>query len=86
MLVTANKEYCFMAIYDGHGGFEAAKYAHTTPWPTIKAEEGFYSPDSQTVCKAIMNGFVTTHESMWKVRGLLLLMITHVHVYMHIVK
>lgn len=86
MLVTANKEDCFMAIYDGHGGFEAAKYAHTTPWPTIKAEEGFYSPDSQTVCKAIMNGFVTTHESMWKVRGLLLLMITHVHVYMHIVK
>lgn len=69
MLAVTDKEDCFMAIYDGHGGYEAAKYAHDNLWPTIKLEQGFYSHQSQVVCNAIKNGFVATHESMWNVRG-----------------
>ena len=59
----------FFAVFDGHGGQEAAKYARDNLWQTIKASEGFDSSNPVKMTKAIVAGFVQTHEDMWKVRG-----------------
>lgn len=69
IFVTADKEDYFMAVYDGHGGYEAAQYTYENLWETIKVQDGFYDYQSKTVSNAITNGFTATHESMWKVRG-----------------
>ena len=66
---TETKGQAFFAVFDGHGGKEAAKYARDNLWQAIKDSEGFDSGDPVKVAQAIAAGFVTTHEDMWKVRG-----------------
>ena len=73
IFVTSEKEDHFMAVYDGHGGYEAAKYAYDHLWETIKMQNGFYDDQQKIVSDAIINGFTVTHESMWKVRGVFIL-------------
>ena len=51
------------------GGKEAAKYAKENLWTTIKDTDGFESEHSDKVSRAISQGFLKTHEDMWKVRG-----------------
>ena len=41
IFVTYEKDH-FMAVYDGHGGYEAAKYAYDHLWETIKMQNRFY--------------------------------------------
>ena len=90
---TAYKEDCFMAVYDGHGGYEAAQYAYDNLWETIKTQNGFYHYQPKIVSNAIINGFMATHESMWKRRGKsfcahnfsLVRIIGYSYVYMYIV-
>ena len=48
IFVTSEKDH-FMAAYDGHGGYEAAKYAYDHLWETIKMQNGFYD-DQQKLC------------------------------------
>ncbi|EDO37355.1 predicted protein, partial [Nematostella vectensis] len=57
----------FIAVFDGHGGREAAVFARSRLWETIKKQRGFYSSDPEHVVKAIKEGFMATHRSMWKV-------------------
>lgn len=71
IFVTSEEEDCFMAIYDGHGGYEAAKYAYDHLWETIKVQNGFYDGQQKIVSNAIIHGFMATHENMRKVRGVL---------------
>ena len=59
----------FMAVFDGHGGKEAAHFADKELWPTIRSLEGFETTDSEAVKKAITRGFRETHNKMWSVRG-----------------
>lgn len=66
---TNTKGQAFFAVFDGHGGKEAAKYARDNLWTAIKDSEGFYSGNPVKVAQAIAAGFVKTHENMWKVRG-----------------
>ena len=66
---TESKGQAFFAIFDGHGGKEAAKFARDNLWEAIKDNDGFDSDDPIKVAKAIAAGFVNTHEEMWKVRG-----------------
>ena len=66
---TESKGQAFFAVFDGHGGKEAAKYARDNLWPAIKDSDGFDSSDPVKVAQAIAAGFVRTHEDMWKVRG-----------------
>ena len=62
-----------MAVYDGHGGYEAAKYTCDNLWEVIKTQNGFYNYQPKIVSNAIIHGFLATHESMWKVRGIFIL-------------
>jgi protein phosphatase 1D len=60
---------CYAAVYDGHGGSEAAIFARAMLWETIKKQRGFYSQDPTHVVKAIKEGFLATHRAMWKQLG-----------------
>jgi len=59
----------FLAVLDGHGGKEAAKYARENLWGSIKAHDYFKNGDPVKVAQSIASGFVKTHEDMWSVRG-----------------
>lgn len=56
----------FFAVFDGHGGREAAQYARDHLWDLIKKQRGFWSADSEEVCAAISKGFVACHHAMWR--------------------
>ncbi|XP_053310550.1 protein phosphatase 1D [Spea bombifrons] len=56
----------FFAVYDGHGGREAAHFARDHLWGFIRKQKGFMSLDPEEVCAAIRKGFVACHHAMWK--------------------
>ncbi|KAL0972735.1 hypothetical protein UPYG_G00194090 [Umbra pygmaea] len=56
----------FFAVFDGHGGREAAQFARDYLWEFIKKQRGFWSKDDREVCAAIRKGFVACHHAMWK--------------------
>ncbi|XP_036392926.1 protein phosphatase 1D-like [Megalops cyprinoides] len=56
----------FFAVFDGHGGREAAQFARDHLWDFIKKQRGFWSKDDEEVCAAIRKGFVACHHAMWK--------------------
>lgn len=56
----------FYAVFDGHGGPDAARYAQTHLWDLIKKQRGFWSSDDEEVCAAIRKGFIACHHAMWK--------------------
>ena len=62
-------EQAFFAVFDGHGGRDAAIFARDNLWDNIKKQKGFYSGDTARVIKAIKDGFLITHRHMWKQLG-----------------
>ena len=54
----------FFAVFDGHCGAGAARYARDNLWDNIKTTEGFYSDDPQTIKEAIIGGFAKTQDKM----------------------
>ena len=69
VLFDHNPEQAFFAIFDGHGGGDAADFARTHLWDKIKEQKGLYSGETSRVTKAIKDGFVATHLEMWKHLG-----------------
>ena len=66
---NSHLEYAFIAVYDGHGGAEAAKFAKKHLHDEIVKIKGFWSNDDDQVLKAIKEGFLATHKMMWKAVG-----------------
>lgn len=56
----------FFAVFDGHGGREAAQFARDYLWEFVKKQRGFWSDCDREVCSAIRKGFVACHHAMWK--------------------
>ncbi|KAG8587820.1 hypothetical protein GDO81_005793 [Engystomops pustulosus] len=56
----------FFAVFDGHGGREAAHFARDHLWGFIRKQKGFMSQDPEEVCTAIRKGFIACHHAMWK--------------------
>ncbi|XP_075706544.1 protein phosphatase 1D [Rhinoderma darwinii] len=56
----------FFAVFDGHGGREAAHFARDHLWGFIRKQKGFMSRDPEEVCAAIRKGFMGCHHAMWK--------------------
>uniref|UniRef100_A0A8C6VEW9 PPM-type phosphatase domain-containing protein n=1 Tax=Naja naja TaxID=35670 RepID=A0A8C6VEW9_NAJNA len=48
----------FFAMCDGHGGQEAAHFAHENLWPFSKKQKGFCSAELATGCVALHKGFL----------------------------
>lgn len=61
-----HRSVAFFAVFDGHGGREAAQFARDYLWEFIKKQRGFWSKDDEEVCTAIRKGFVACHHAMWK--------------------
>ncbi|XP_066514767.1 protein phosphatase, Mg2+/Mn2+ dependent, 1Db [Hoplias malabaricus] len=60
------KSVAFFAVFDGHGGREAALFARDHLWDFLKKQRGFWSNDYRKVCDAIRKGFIACHHAMWK--------------------
>ena len=65
--VTKSKGLGFLAVYDGHGRKDAAKFTKENLWLLIKTHDGFESDDPFKVAKAISAGFLHMHEEMYMV-------------------
>ncbi|XP_024113914.1 protein phosphatase 1D isoform X2 [Oryzias melastigma] len=62
----ARRSVAFFAVFDGHGGREAAQFARDYLWEFLKKQRGFWSDCDREVCSAIRKGFVACHHAMWK--------------------
>ncbi|XP_043974502.1 protein phosphatase, Mg2+/Mn2+ dependent, 1Da isoform X2 [Gambusia affinis] len=62
----SRRSVAFFAVFDGHGGSEAAQFARDCLWEYIKKQRGFWSDSDREVCSAIRKGFVACHHAMWK--------------------
>lgn len=60
----------YVAVFDGHGGYEAAKFAKHHLFQEIIKQKTFWSFKQDAVIKAIKDGFLSAHSLMWKVYGL----------------
>lgn len=65
-LVNTRKSVAFFAVFDGHGGREAAHFAREHLWDLLKRQRGFWSRDHSEVCAALRKGFIACHHAMWK--------------------
>lgn len=65
-VVDTRKSVAFFAVFDGHGGREAAHFAQEHLWDLLKRQRGFWSTDHSEVCAALRKGFIACHHAMWK--------------------
>ncbi|CAG06503.1 unnamed protein product, partial [Tetraodon nigroviridis] len=62
----SRRSVAFFAVFDGHGGCEAAQFARDYLWEFVKKQRGFWSDCDREVCSALRKGFVACHHAMWK--------------------
>ncbi|XP_028323246.1 protein phosphatase 1D-like isoform X2 [Gouania willdenowi] len=65
-VVDTRRSMAFFAVFDGHGGREAAHFARENLWGLLKRQRGFWSKDNNDVCAALRKGFIACHHAMWK--------------------
>ncbi|XP_033834656.1 protein phosphatase 1D-like isoform X2 [Periophthalmus magnuspinnatus] len=65
-VLDTRKSVAFFAVFDGHGGREAAQFARENLWSLLKRQRGFWSHDHNEVCAALRKGFIACHHAMWK--------------------
>ncbi|XP_038145129.1 protein phosphatase 1D-like isoform X1 [Cyprinodon tularosa] len=66
VVVDTRRSVAFFAVFDGHGGREAAHFASEHLWDLLKRQRGFWSKDHSEVCAALRKGFIACHQAMWK--------------------
>lgn len=59
-------EIAYLAVFDGHGGPDAAKYAKQYLLDEVTNNRNFWSDDDDCVQQAIRDGFLACHKLMWK--------------------
>ena len=63
------REQTYAAVFDGHGGKEAAKYARERLWDTIQNQPKFLFSDTESICQGIRDAFECMHLEMLHHRG-----------------
>ena len=61
----------YFAVFDGHGGAEAAAFARAELLGELTRRKDFWSDEDVVVVKAIKESFISTHLKMWTVHGIL---------------
>lgn len=61
--------FTYLGVYDGHGGAEASEYVRRRLMNNIVNSDLFASDDSNDILAAIREGFLETHQEMWKIVG-----------------
>ena len=69
-VVRSACRYAFFGVFDGHGGSEAATFAHKHIRQEIERQETFWSEEDACIVDAIKDGFVSTHKLMMTAVGL----------------
>jgi len=59
----------YFAVFDGHGGSDAAYFAQHNLLGEITKQTGFWSQDRRSVSNSITEGFISTTKAMWNVFG-----------------
>lgn len=60
-------DFFYLAVFDGHGGEEAAKFAKENLLNLITQQKDFWSTNDEDVMRAIRNGFARAHSTMRKI-------------------
>lgn len=63
------REQAYVAVFDGHGGKEAAKYARERLWDAIQSQPKFLFSDTESICQGIRDAFECLHLEMLQHRG-----------------
>lgn len=63
-------DHAFMAVFDGHGGKEAAKFARERLWGVIQRQPNYFSNEIETIRESIQEAFVALHHEMEPLRGM----------------
>jgi len=66
---SAHQGFAFFAVFDGHGGADAAHFADEHLLDQITRRAEFWSEDDSLVVQGIKDGFVSTHRMMAKAVG-----------------
>jgi len=67
---TRNSREClYFAVFDGHGGPEAAHFAEKNLKDEILRQPKFWSDNDEDVIRAIKDGFISTHNLMQNALG-----------------
>ena len=62
----AEEEFCAWAVFDGHGGAEAAEYCKEHLVKHLKCQEKFLRGSEEESVQAIKDSFKHVHEKMWE--------------------
>ena len=63
-----SQETCF-AVYDGHGGRDAAYFCQRKLWHNIRKQKLWRSKDEEKIKVAVQQGFADTQRDMWNSIG-----------------
>lgn len=66
---SSRRGFAFFAVFDGHGGADAAQFADRHLLDQITQRAEFWSEDDSDVVQAIKHGFLATHQMMTKAVG-----------------
>lgn len=58
------QEACF-AVFDGHGGRDAANFCQRNLWHNIRKQKQYYSQDEDKLREAVQQGFSDTQADIW---------------------
>ena len=62
-------KFSYFAIFDGHGGPDASRFARDHLLEEIMKQKGFDADNDIMVMRAIKEGFEACHRRMWKIVG-----------------
>lgn len=68
-VVKGSVAFAFIAVFDGHGGENAARFAKVRLFEELTELNEFWAEDDGSMVQAMKQAFAKTHAAMWKEIG-----------------